>query len=438
MSDDLSPVLALPLLQAAQAQKHVTHNEALRLLDILVQPAVASRTTSVPPAFPLAGDRHIVPPGATGAWAGQDRAIAFYEDPAGWSFLAPLPGWQAHVRDEHRLAMFDGTAWITQADQAQRFPQLGVGTDADATSRLAVAAPASLFSHAGAGHQMKINKAAPADTASLLFQTGWSGRAELGTAGTDALALKVSADGSSWITALGFAPATGLATGAAITQSASDATAGRLMKVGDFGIGTTVNPPLLASLDTTDTPAGFYRITTTGTAGGFPAGANGFATLLVTRYAADSFQQEYAEVLSPRRWRRNYRGASTPQWSSWRLMYDQGSVLGSVSQSGGQPTGALVETGSNANGRYIRWADGTQICTHALTTSAAAGTVWTFPAAFADTAPRRVLALPVASVLCAAMLDSTPGTTDATLSVRGASDARLAATVHVTANGRWF
>ena len=30
---DLSPILSLPLMQASQAQKHVTHNEALRLLD---------------------------------------------------------------------------------------------------------------------------------------------------------------------------------------------------------------------------------------------------------------------------------------------------------------------------------------------------------------------------------------------------------------------
>ena len=34
---DLSPILSLPLLQASQAQKHVTHNEALMQLDLLVQ-----------------------------------------------------------------------------------------------------------------------------------------------------------------------------------------------------------------------------------------------------------------------------------------------------------------------------------------------------------------------------------------------------------------
>jgi hypothetical protein len=55
-----------------------------------------------------------------------------------------------------------------------------------------------LFNHAGAGHQHKINKAAAGDTASLLFQTATSGRAEMGTAGDDDFHLKVSADGSTW------------------------------------------------------------------------------------------------------------------------------------------------------------------------------------------------------------------------------------------------
>jgi hypothetical protein len=65
MSDDLSPVLSLPLIQPAQAQKHVTHNEALRMLDVLVQLAVASRSLTAPPTFPADGARWIVAPGAT-------------------------------------------------------------------------------------------------------------------------------------------------------------------------------------------------------------------------------------------------------------------------------------------------------------------------------------------------------------------------------------
>lgn len=67
-------------------------------------------------------------------------------------------------------------------------------------------------------------------------------------------------------------------------------------------------------------------------------------------------------------------------------------ILGTVSQSGGVPTGALFEYGSNANGSYIRFADGTQICWHAMadldcTTAAGALFIsstytWTLPAAF--------------------------------------------------------
>lgn len=38
-------------------------------------------------------------------------------------------------------------------------------------------------------------------------------------------------------------------------------------------------------------------------------------------------------------------------------------LLGTVSQSGGVPTGAIIERGSNANGEFVRYADGTQICT---------------------------------------------------------------------------
>jgi hypothetical protein len=38
-------------------------------------------------------------------------------------------------------------------------------------------------------------------------------------------------------------------------------------------------------------------------------------------------------------------------------------ILGTVSQVGGVPTGAIIERGSNANGQYVKFADGTMICT---------------------------------------------------------------------------
>lgn len=205
---DQSPILALPLLQAAQAQKHITHNEALMQLDVVVQLAVASRTLGVPPVSPTAPARYIVAAAATGAWAGQSGKIALWQDGA-WQFFAPLAGWRAWIAAEDAVAVFNGTAWKTSAESPMSVPQLGVSATADATNRLSVSAPATLLNHAGAGHQLKLNKAAPTDTASLMFQTGFSARAEMGTTGSDDFAVKVSPNGSSFNTALAVAAGTG-------------------------------------------------------------------------------------------------------------------------------------------------------------------------------------------------------------------------------------
>lgn len=198
---DQSPILALPLIQPAQAQKHVTHNEALMRLDLLVQLAVDSRSQTTPPASPAEGLRHIVPAGATGDWAGKTGQIALWLD-AVWQFTAPLPGWRAWVADEEAVVTFSAGQWRAMAEGALTVAELGVSASPDATNRLAVSSSASLFNHAGAGHQVKLNKAAAGDTASLLFQTGFSGRAEMGTAGSDDFAIKVSGDGGSFATAL--------------------------------------------------------------------------------------------------------------------------------------------------------------------------------------------------------------------------------------------
>ncbi len=205
---DTTPNLQLPLILPAQAQKHVTHNEALRVLDTVVQLSVLTRTLTVPPATPSVGDRHIVPTGAVGDWAGQTGRIALYAA-TGWEFIQPLTGWAAQVITESQAAVFDGVVWNVPSEGTSTVARLGVSTTADATNRLAVASPATLLTHAGAGHQVKVNKATATDTASLLFQTGFSGRAEMGTAGSDDFAVKVSADGTTYFTALQAAAATG-------------------------------------------------------------------------------------------------------------------------------------------------------------------------------------------------------------------------------------
>ena len=198
---DTSPILSLPYIQPSQAQKHVTHNEAIRILDLLVQLVVADADRTEAPATPATGDRHIVALGASGSWAGRDGQIAVW-DTTGWLFYEPLSGWRADVLTTGSALRFDGAAWADTGPDFQNLDLLGVATTADSDNRLAVASTATLLSHAGAGHQLKINKAASPDTASLLFQTGFSGRAEMGTAGDDSFSIKTSADGSTWNDAL--------------------------------------------------------------------------------------------------------------------------------------------------------------------------------------------------------------------------------------------
>jgi hypothetical protein len=107
---DESTHLHLPYIAANQAQKHVTHNEAVRLLDALVQMAVISRTVASPPATPADGNRYIVAAGATGAWATWDFNIAYYVDGA-WMKLVPQAGWLAWVEAEAAHVRWDGTVW---------------------------------------------------------------------------------------------------------------------------------------------------------------------------------------------------------------------------------------------------------------------------------------------------------------------------------------
>lgn len=192
--------LNLPYILPSQAQKHVTHNEALRMLDALVQIRLAGHGHNTPPEAPADGARYGVGTTPVGVFSGHAGKVAAFQDGA-WVFFAPAAGWVAWDATAGKLIVFNGAAWIPAFDP-QGMPLLGVNTAADTINRLAVAAAATLFTHAGAGHQVKVNKATAGDTASLLFQSGWSGRAEMGLAGNDDFSVKVSPDGAAWRSAL--------------------------------------------------------------------------------------------------------------------------------------------------------------------------------------------------------------------------------------------
>src|SRR5262249_35420654 len=160
-------------LAAAQAQKHVTHNEALLKLDALLFARLLDRDLAAPPASPADGDTYLVHAGATGDWSGHDGAIAYAVDGA-WRFYAPFTGLAAYVVEKAGLMVFAGAAGrdYAQTWTLQTLPLVGISTPADTTNRLAVKSPAVLLDNDGEGIQAKLNKQASADTASLLFQTG--------------------------------------------------------------------------------------------------------------------------------------------------------------------------------------------------------------------------------------------------------------------------
>lgn len=102
--------LGLPLLQPAQAQKHVTVNAALARLDGLVNLTLVSRSLSTPPAIVIDGAVYGVPAGAVNEWAGQDGRIAIGSN-GGWDFAVPRRGWRAAILDEGTVAFHDGGDW---------------------------------------------------------------------------------------------------------------------------------------------------------------------------------------------------------------------------------------------------------------------------------------------------------------------------------------
>jgi hypothetical protein len=244
---DASTNLALPFLVAAQAQKHVTHNEALRALDAIVMLSVLDRDLTAPPGSPVDGARYLAAAAPTGAWAGQGGKIAAWQDGA-WAFYAAKEGWLCWIADEDLALVYDGAAWVSPSLQNARM--VGVGTAADGSNKLAVAAASALFTHVGAGVQLKVNKRESSDTASLLFQTNWSGRAEFGLCGDDDFHIKLSADGSIWIDAMkvdrncGHAAFTGAVKVASYAKaSAPDASAlgaGAVIYVSDASGGATL------------------------------------------------------------------------------------------------------------------------------------------------------------------------------------------------------
>lgn len=183
--------------------------------------------------------------------------------------------------------------------------------------------------------------------------------------------------------------------GSGVQSASDDGTAGRLLKVGAFGLGGT-SSPTLADVDSTTAPTGTYRVLS-GAAGAFPppgeASVNGVLDL--ERFDATALRQTYRGNSSDKTWTRRWQSGTG--WIDWQQIYSQGSILGATSHASGVPTGALMEESAGANGRYLRLADGTQICSASGSLAYVNGSVmswtWTFPGVFNSAANLAVSAV---------------------------------------------
>lgn len=214
MPDQL-PNLDLPILSPSQAQKHVTHNEALRILDAITQLTVVSDTVDTPPATPAEGDRYLVPAGGQGDWTGQDGQIASFEQGA-WVTYQPRPGWRMFVLDPGVLKTFDGTDWrAVGGGLLEDLTGLGIGVDTSAapfSAKLNTALWTALYAaDTGNGDLIQtLNKETAGDDAGFVMQTDFATRAVLGLFGSDNFRVSVTDDGTNFRDGLEIDSATGV------------------------------------------------------------------------------------------------------------------------------------------------------------------------------------------------------------------------------------
>jgi hypothetical protein len=242
---------------------------------------------------------------------------------------------------------------------------------------------------------------------------------------------------------------------ASAQSSTLDGTAGRLLIQGAFGLGTlgTDSSNSISNITTTFR-AGFYKFAG-GTTGAPPQFAGAGGSLIVHSLGGNFVQQIAISVPTstdvPMMVIRHYDTSGNP--GPWRTFYHNSNIVGTVSQTSSIPTGAIVETGSNANGTYTKFADGTMICRgtrvvggHVMTTALGAAlyynpsgiTATAFPATFIA-APQVVINIkPSGAAVWHSVIGSPSTNNGPTIYAISVVSATLDIDITQIAYGRWF
>lgn len=112
---DVTPRLNLPFILPSQAQKHVTVNESLSLLDGLVHLSITQLNAETPPSEPRDGDMYMISGNPSGDWLGFADHVAIRSD-GQWRFVRPHQGWTAWVEPLSALHVFQGGVWAPLAE----------------------------------------------------------------------------------------------------------------------------------------------------------------------------------------------------------------------------------------------------------------------------------------------------------------------------------
>ena len=137
---DRSARHALPFLLPGQAQKEFFHNEALSRIDMLLFAAVEGDALAVPPGTPANGQSWIVAAGASGAWSGQEGALACWTE-GGWRFAQPFEGMAVWHKGRGLALVWHDGAWNNGEVRASAIT-IG-GKQIIGERRPAIASPAS-------------------------------------------------------------------------------------------------------------------------------------------------------------------------------------------------------------------------------------------------------------------------------------------------------
>ncbi len=218
-----TPNLTIDLLAPAQAQKHVTVNEAILEFDSLVQCAVAGMFRNDPPASAPEGVQYIVGQTPDAAWSGKAGRIASWRN-GGWAFNTPKAGWRVYnLADDTLYVLTKAGTWTplsgggsapTEIQNATRF---GLGAVADAANPFVAKVNAALWTARGTAEGgtgdlfVTTNRSDASRSVGHVFQTGFVTRALAGLFGSDKFRVSVSPDGAAFRDALVIDDATGIA-----------------------------------------------------------------------------------------------------------------------------------------------------------------------------------------------------------------------------------